>query len=208
MQSLANTISPSFEIRSEYFCPSGPLGGWWACQQHERTPDVIWVVSGIADQRTIGTTSGNWWKVAYPLQIRWKDSDTSRFYPAAVSATATAATATTAPPATTEAAGPTVHTVVGLAVALGVVILLGIVAFLVYRRRHRRQLLGQGLHTGVAELPDSSLDKVLPSQQTDFRDSLVLLTLGILRLRIDIRSPSCRFRLRLRGVPLGVNPRM
>ena len=130
---------------------------------------MIWVVPGIADQRTIGTTTGTSWMVAYPLQIRWKDSDTSRFYPAAVSATATA-TAATATTTTTEAAGPTVHTVVGLAVALAVVILLGIVAFLVYRRRHRRQLLGQGLHTGVAELPDSSLDKVLSLTTNDFRE--------------------------------------
>jgi len=45
-----------------------------------------------------------------------------------------------------------------------------------------------------------------PSQQTDFRDSLVLLTLCILRLRIDIRSPRRQFRLRLRGRTIGSEP--
>jgi len=134
---------------------------------------TIWAVSGIADQRTIATVSDipTNWIVAYPLQIRWRDSDTSRFYRAAVSATGTAATATatTTQSATAKTAGPTATTVVGLAVALAAVILLGIVAILVYRRRHRRQPLVQGLHTGraeaagpgLAEMPDSSFDKVL-----------------------------------------------
>jgi len=131
---------------------------------------TIWAVSGIADQHTIGTISdiSTNWIVAYPLQIRWKDSDTSRFYQAAVSATGTAATAT-ATTTQSATAGPTATTVVGLAVALVAVILLGIAAILVYRRRHRRQPLVQGLHTGwgeaaglgKAELPGTSLDKVL-----------------------------------------------
>jgi len=121
----------------------------------------IWVVSGIADQRTIGTTSdANYWMVAYPLQIRWRDSDTSRFYPAA--------TVTTTVLATAE---PTSATVIGLAVGcavLAVMILLGIAAILVYRRSHLRQL-GQALRTGrgeaagpgMTEMPDF-IDKVLP----------------------------------------------
>jgi len=169
-------FSPSFEIRSEALCPSAPLwfSVWWACLQPYRTQaaERVWVVSGIADQRTIGTTTGNnlMWMVAYPLQIRWRDSDTSRFSLAAVSATATATT-TPSPtaPAAERTAGRASATVIGLTVGctvLAVVILLGIVAILVYRRRHRRQVresLAQALHTGrgelaagpgIAEMPD------------------------------------------------------
>jgi len=166
------------------------MGVWWACQQPYPTQaETIWVVSGIADQLTIGTTSGGNWRVAYPLQIRWRASDTSLFYLAAVSATATTATtATTMPSALT--AGDANTMVVVLAVALAVAILLGIAAILVYRRHYRRRVreaLGLGLRTdrgeaaglGMTEMPDTSLDKVLPLTTTDFRDSLVLLTLGI-----------------------------
>jgi len=181
-------------------------GPWWACQKTMTAPTKVWVVSRIADQRTVGTHTGSpsAWMVAYPLQIRWRDSDSSRF---SLAATATvSATATTADSSLgRSSAGGASPTVVGLAVGCTAlaVILVGIVSILVYRRRRRRQVpetLGQGLHIGqgeaagpvIAEMPDPSLNKVLPShpsQQTDFRDSLVLLTLGILHLRIDIRLP-------------------
>ena len=83
--------------------------------------------------------------VAYPLQIRWRDSDTTRFHPAA---TVTTTVLATAEPTTSA-------TVIGLAVGcavLALMILLGIAAILVYRRSHLRQL-GQACALAGAKPP-------------------------------------------------------
>jgi len=110
--------------------------------------------------------------VAYPLQIRWRDSD----YPRFLSATATTAepTASSGPSPPSGVSPKAVKLVVGCTILLVAVILLGIVAILVYRRRRRRQVpesLGQGEASGpgIAVMPDPSLDKFFPSQQTDPR---------------------------------------
>ena len=163
--------------------------------------------------------------VAYPLQIRWKESDSSLFRMATATESVRTSpagnettTGTTLPPP----AGGVNRTVVGLAVGCTAmaVILLVIVAIVVYRRRRRQQALSQGLHTGqgeaarpgIAEMPDPSLVKVLPLTTNLLSGFPRIADIGHLQLRIDIRSPLLRqkrrrFRLRLRSVPFGVNLR-
>ncbi|KAK6544744.1 hypothetical protein TWF694_001430 [Orbilia ellipsospora] len=147
---VASTLGSTEHVR--FCCPTGYTCPLWSnfqiCETTRTASTTVLVVENISIQKIISTATlpegTSIYDYAYPLQIRWKDSD----FAVSTGLTSTIPTETgpTAGPSSQSPAksggghsGLSTGAIVAIAVVLGVVAILGIVAFLWWRRAQKRR---------------------------------------------------------------------
>ncbi|KAH0547702.1 hypothetical protein FGG08_000191 [Glutinoglossum americanum] len=142
------------------------MGQWHACHSALTAATTAYLMDNLHDQRTLGIETDslvNMWHVAYPLQIRWKESDLSAFAAATATATGNTASSTKSPmssiesPAAASASSSSdlphglstgAAAGIGVGVAVGVIAMALALGWWIFRRRRNTQAIRP---TGQAE---------------------------------------------------------